>query len=175
MPRVVALLRAVNVGGRALAMAELRAICAAAGGTDVETYIQSGNVVLAHPERKGAVLEAHLEHAIRDATGMTVPVMVRTAAELADLVAANPYPGTPGTRLVVWFGKAADEAARLAIDTAPFAPEDLTVRGRDAYLYLPDGQGRSPLVTALGRIRPAVVATARNWNTVERLLAMATA
>ena len=175
MPRVVALLRAVNVGGRALAMGELRDLCVAAGCTDVATYIQSGNVVLAHPRHEGAALERHLEHAIRDATGMAVPVMVRTATDLADLVAANPYPGTPGNRLVAWFAKDAEGAARLALDTAPFAPEDLTVRGRDAYLFLPNGQGRSPLVTALGKVRPSVVATARSWNTVEKLLSMATA
>ena len=175
MTRSVALLRGINVGGRSLPMARLRTICETAGATDVATYIQSGNVVLRHPAT-GEALEAHLEHAIRDATALDVPVLVRTAAELADVVAHNPWPGTEGTRLVVWFLRTPAEAERLgAVDLAPFAPETLVVRGRDIYLFLPHGQARSALLVALDKVRPKVTATARNWNTVEKLLAMATA
>jgi uncharacterized protein (DUF1697 family) len=176
MARSVVLLRGINVGGRSLPMAELRRICLAAGCTEVETHIQSGNVVLAHPSARGAALETMLESAIRDATGLDVPVLVRTAADLAALVAHNPYPGAEGTKLVVWFLRSADEAARLgAFDASPFAPETLVVGDREVYLSLPHGQGRSPLLGALDKVRPKVTCTARNWNTVEKLLAMATA
>lgn len=174
--RTVALLRGINVGGRALPMAQLREICTGVGCTDVETYIQSGNVVLAHPVAKGHDLEGLLEAAIRDVTGLDVPVLIRTARELTAIVTHNPYPGTPGTRLVVWFCRTPADATRLAaVDTAPFVPEASTARGRDLYLSLPNGQGRSPLVVALDKIRPRITTTARNWNTVEKLLAMATA
>src|SRR5436853_6207191 len=91
MARLIALLRAVNVGGRKLPMAELRALCAGLGWEEVETYIQSGNVVFAAPG-KPAALEAKLEKAIEERFGIDVPVIVRSAAEWSAYVEANPFP-----------------------------------------------------------------------------------
>src|SRR4051812_37404015 len=82
MRRMVALLRAVNVGGRKLPMAELRALCAGLGWTDVATYIQSGNLVFTAPGKAEAIEEV-LETAIEKAFGLDVPVIVRTQAEWA--------------------------------------------------------------------------------------------
>ena len=174
MTSFVALLRGINVGGRSLPMVQLRSICTTAGCRDVATYIQSGNVVFTHPTLASPALEATLERAILDATAFEVPVLVRTAAELGDIVTHNPFPGTEGTKLVVWFLRSQEEGKRIApFDTEPYAPETLGVRGREAYMFVPNGQGRSRLLVDLAKIRPRVTFTARNWNTVERLLAMA--
>ncbi|MEO7178233.1 MAG: DUF1697 domain-containing protein, partial [Allosphingosinicella sp.] len=90
MARLIALLRAVNVGGRKLPMAELRALCGELGWKDVETYIQSGNVVFA-AAGKADRIEARLEEAIKDWFGLEVPVIVRTSAQWSACVAANPF------------------------------------------------------------------------------------
>ena len=172
MTRSVALLRGINLGGRRkVAMPALRTAFEAAGATDVTTYIQSGNVVFTPPPRhRGATLETHLEAQLRRDLDMDVPVLVRTAAELDELVAHNPFPGPDGTKIVVWFVRSPAEGARIGrVDTMPFAPERLEVRGREIYLDLPGGQARSPLLAALGKVRPPVDMTARNWNTVRRL------
>ena len=175
MVRSVAVLRGINVGGnRTIRMAGLRAIFAAAGCTDAETYIQSGNVVFSHTALAGAALEDVLETQVRHETGFDVAVLVRTAHELTALVADNPYPGTDGTRLVVSFLREAVEPGLLAaVDRDAVAPEAFTLRGRELYLYLPNGQARAKLPEAITRCRLPVAATARNWNTVVKLTELA--
>ncbi|HEX8263628.1 MAG TPA: DUF1697 domain-containing protein, partial [Allosphingosinicella sp.] len=91
MARLVALLRAVNVGGRKLPMAELRALCGELGWKRVETYIQSGNLLFEAPGEAHR-LEAELEKAIGDRFGLDVPAIVRTAGQWAAYVKANPFP-----------------------------------------------------------------------------------
>ena len=175
MNRSIALLRAVNVGGHhKISMVELRRSFIAAGCTEVATYIQSGNVVFTPPRHVASEgLEGHLHTQLRHDFEIDIPVMVRTDAEIADLISHNPYPGTEGTKLVVWFlGGEAAATPIATFDDHPFAPETLTVWGRHVYLLLPTGQGRSPLLAALDKLRPRVAATARNWNTVEKLASM---
>ena len=92
MGRKLALLRGINVGGRVLPMAELRDLCAGLGWRDVQTYIQSGNVVFESADEPTA-LEAALETAIAGRFGFKVPVMVRTPEQWAVYPAGNPFPG----------------------------------------------------------------------------------
>lgn len=185
MPRWVALMRGVNIGRRRLAMVDLRRALEAAGCTDVATYLQSGNAVAAVPRAAGTApdaVAAWLEAVIGAAAGFDVPVVVRTGAELAALVAANPYPDAGGKALHVVFyrpepdsGPVADQAM-ARIDAAAFAPESGTPRGDDLYLHLPGGMGRSALakaVDAAARRKPPLMGTARNWNTVTELAALA--
>lgn len=178
MHRCVALLRAINVGGnRSVPMAALRTSFETAGATDVSTYIQSGNVIFTPPPTpRGTALESHLEARLRHDLGLEIPVLVRSADELERLIAHNPFPGTEGTKLVVYFVRSEADATTLAsLDPTTFAPESLAVHGRELLLSLPGGQARSPLVTALGKVRPRVDFTARNWNTVVKLHQLATA
>jgi uncharacterized protein (DUF1697 family) len=163
----IALLRAVNVGGTGkLAMADLRALCEAAGFEDVRTYIASGNVVLRGPgtERKvKAALEAGLErHA-----GKPVGVLVRTGAEMAAVLAANPFPRAAPNRTVAIF---LDAAPRVdALDTMSGRNgEQVALGKREIYVHYGDGMADSKL-----RIPAAKTGTARNLNTVARLAAMA--
>jgi len=166
--RFVALLRGINVGGRTLKMADLRAVVEDAGGTDVATYIQSGNVVLSHSMRSPDRLAAHLAGAIEEATGMAIPVIARTTKEWDAVVQANPFPAAGGTTLhVVFLDQPPGPDAFGDLDLASFAPEECTVVGRELYLYLPNGMGRSPLAIELAkRSHPMAVGTSRNWNTV---------
>lgn len=172
MTRVVGLLRGVNVGKRRLPMVALREGLVAAGATDVGTYVQSGNVVLTPPPSAGRRTRSWLEETIGAIAGFEVPVIVRSAAEMAGVVERNPFPGAGGTRLHVLFCDPAPPADLLGeIDHESAAPEAATLVGGELYLHLPDGIGRATLPGLVERPlrRAGVTVTARNWNTVERL------
>jgi uncharacterized protein (DUF1697 family) len=158
MPRQIALLRGINVGGnRIIKMEQLRAIFTAAGARDVETYIQSGNVVFSHPRPAAA----RFEEAIAEAMGFAVPVVLRDADEMATLS----HPFDDDKHVHVMFA-----ASPLAlVEVTALRPERYVVAEREIYVYLPDGAGRSRLAAALGKLP----VTARNWRTVQQLCAMA--
>ena len=172
MARIVAFLRGVNIGNRQLPMAGLRSGLEAAGCTDVATYVQSGNVVLTPPNDACNDVASWLAGAIGEIAGFAVPVVVRTQAQMANVVAANPYPQAGGTTLHVIF--CSTKPPGLTTDLGAVAPEHATVVGSDVYLHLPNGMGRSTLPALVDKDlkRAGVVGTARNWNTVEKLLAM---
>jgi uncharacterized protein (DUF1697 family) len=173
LPRYVALLRGVNLGKRSLPAATLRDACGEAGASDVETYLNSGNVVFTHAARSGSKLEAELERALAAAAGFDVPTVVRTAKEMAAIVAGNPYPKASGKELHVVFCKAKPAKAALApLDRTATNGDEYTVAGRDLYLHLPNGMGRSKLGMAVSKL--SIDATARNWNTVTKLTTLAT-
>lgn len=165
MQRHVALLRAVNVGGSGrLPMADLVALCEAAGFAEVRTYIASGNVVLGAETGARAVQDA-LEARLAAYAGRPVRVFVRSAGEMRAVVRENPFPDRPGNRVVVLF---LDDApgAGLADEARGRANETLRLGRREVYVHYPDGQGRSKLVV------PGVH-TGRNMNTVAKLADMA--
>jgi uncharacterized protein (DUF1697 family) len=173
--RVVGLLRGVNLGpSRTLRMADLRAAVESLGHTDVRTYLQSGNVVFTPAEGATGPLAAGITAAIAAATGLDVNVLTRTGAEMASVVAANPYRREDPTKVVVTFlAAAADAEPVTTLDLAPFAPEGLTVHGTEIYFDLPGGQARSALLDALGKRKVfGKVATSRNWRTVLALAEM---
>lgn len=172
---MVALLRGVNVGGRSnLAMAQLRDAAESCGFERVRTYIQSGNVVFASAEGDTDSVAEVLHGAIADRTSVSPDVMVRTRDELARLVAENPFVarGEDPAHLHVVFTDGPAQPALGSLDRASYAPEEAAAVGRQLYLFLPGGMGRSKLAADLGRQkRPR--GTARNWRTVTKLLAMA--
>jgi uncharacterized protein (DUF1697 family) len=170
----VVLLRGINVGGKAkVPMAALRDVCLAAGCEDVVTYIQSGNIVLAS-KLKADKLQATLEAAIADEFGFSPAVMIRTAKEMAAVVAKNPYPDADEKTIHVGFLHAPPSAAaKQCLAGLDCGPEELTVVGRDVYLHLPKGVGRADLPTKIDRcLRPAQI-TLRNWRTVTKLVELA--
>ncbi|MDQ6857791.1 MAG: DUF1697 domain-containing protein [Chloroflexota bacterium] len=172
MPTYVALLRGINVGGnRMIKMADVRAIFAAAGGADVVTYIQSGNVMFSHAERSERTLAAELEKRIAKSAGFPVPVVLRTPAQLARVIADCPFPDADADQLHVAFLATPPAANAVTIDAGAFAPERHAVVGRELYLHLPNGMGRSKLAAAV-LAKPNAIgagATARNWRTVLKL------
>lgn len=174
---MVALLRGVNVGGRGtVAMADVRAAAEACGYTDVRSYIQSGNLVFSVPGRSSVTTVAgKLQRAIADTTSVQPEVIVRTRAELAAVVDANPFlvRGEDPAHLHVVLSQGPMGRKGLAsLDLAAYAPEEAEAVGTALYLLLPSGIGRSKLAADLARSKgPA--GTTRNWRTITRLLAMA--
>jgi uncharacterized protein (DUF1697 family) len=177
MARQIALLRGVNVGGsRRVPMAELRELLTGLGHEDVATYLQSGNVVLTSdlaPER----LERELETAIVEGMGVDPLVVVRTRDELADVVDGNALGevAEPRRFQVSFLSAAPDPEVVRALEAADVAPERVAVRGREIYAWHPDGVQSSPLAKLLTDRKLGVTATARNWNTVTKLLELADA
>jgi uncharacterized protein (DUF1697 family) len=172
MTILIALLRAINVGsGRGVKMADLVRVVGEAGGEQVSTYIQSGNVVFTHESDSPAELEAELEDGIATIASFHVAVVVRTAKEWDDVVSGCPYDVDDPTKLHVTFSKGALPLATLdAFDQAPYAPASFGWREREIYLHLPDGIGRDKLPIALGKLDPsASPTTTRNWRTVLEL------
>jgi uncharacterized protein (DUF1697 family) len=176
MARYVALLRGINVGGNKMVpMARLKALLERLGYTDVATLLQSGNAVFSSKARRTAQLERELESAIAEEFGFEVSVLVRSHAELAAVVAANPMPGAEAepSKFVVTFLSGAPDPARLAeLDDEAYRPDEFRAVGREIYARFPHGMGRSKLAVALGKARLGVTATARNWNTVMKLVAL---
>jgi len=158
----VALLRAVNVGGRLLKMDDLKRVAGELGLGSPKTFIASGNLLFTSAKTETAV-KKELEKALTDHMGKTVKVMVRTAKEMAEAVKANPFAKEPGNRVVAIFfdDPPAHDATRSAKNVAN---ERLAPGKREIYVHYPDGQGRSKL--KLGTKAPG---TARNMNTVAKL------
>jgi len=171
--RVAALLRGVNIGpNKRISMADLRSIVESLGHSDVETYLQSGNVVFT-PKGKGDHA-LRLSKAIEQETGHEVAVLVRTGGELARVVEANPYTVSDPTRVVVAFLGEELELGQLGLgDLGPYLPDELTLHGREIYVSVPNGQGRSKLMETLVKRGLPTTITVRNWRTVEALTRMA--
>jgi uncharacterized protein (DUF1697 family) len=168
MQSFVALLRAVNVGGRGkLAMADLKAICEAAGFRTVRTYIASGNVVF-RTGRSEAEAKAALEAGLQAYAGKPVGVVMRTGAEITEVLAQNPFPDAPGNRVTAIFLDHPTSPATLTGVTGRAPDEALRLGHREIYVCYGTGIAGSRL-----RIPAAKTGTARNMNTVARLAAMA--
>jgi uncharacterized protein (DUF1697 family) len=177
METLVALLRGINVGGRrTLPMAELASLLSSLGLEDVTTYIQSGNAVFRAPADDVPGLAAVIERRLAEATGLDAGVLIRTPAELAVIASGNPFANetTDVRRLhVVFLDREPDGAAAARLDPQRSPPDELHLRGTEVYLHLPNGFGRSKLTVGYFERMLGVRATARNWNTVTRLLSLA--
>jgi uncharacterized protein (DUF1697 family) len=185
----VALLRGINVGGRnKVPMADLREVVTSLGHTGVTTYIQSGNVLFSTADTDAAKLVAALESAVTERFGIRSSVVVLSRDELAEVLASNPYPDEQNPRLVhVVFLNGEppqDLLARIATAesaaTAKGSRDTVRAAGRALFLHTPDGYGNSELAQVLFRIisapakqkKQGLAATARNWATATKLLAL---
>jgi uncharacterized protein (DUF1697 family) len=166
MTAFVALLRAVNLFGRSLKMAELKRIAEELGFESPRTFIASGNLLFTSAKGEAEV-KAALEAAVESHMGKSIGVMVRTAREMAAVAAANPFADQPGNRVVAIF---LDHAPpKGAVEQAKnIADERMALGDREIYVHYPSGQGQSRL-----RIPAAALGTARNMNTVARLAELA--
>jgi len=172
----VALLRAVNVGGRnAIAMARLRELLTGLGYGAVRTHLQSGNAVFTAGGTPPELLGEEIEGTLLAELGLEARVLVRTRAELERVVAANPLLDVAGehARLIVTFlSEAPDRALASELAPADFEPDVFALGEREIYAWYPDGVRATKLSNAFWERRFRVVATGRNWNTVTRLLEM---
>lgn len=174
----IALLRGINVGGRKLvAMADLRDLAARLGLADARTLLQSGNLVFGCEPQAPAALEGLLENEVKKRLGLETCFFVRTAAEWQAIVGGNPFGDQarrdPGHLVLLLLKAAPSPAAVAALQAAISGPEVVRADGRQAYAVYPDGTGRSKLTSALIERKLGTRATARNWNTVRKLAALA--
>ncbi|MFF5474716.1 DUF1697 domain-containing protein [Streptomyces achromogenes] len=178
MTRYVALLRGINVGGHArIAMKDLRELFGALGFGDVQTYLQSGNVVFADPS--GAApgeLRERIEKRLADGLGVPARVLLRTGESLGRTLAAHPYPDRADdpARLHVTFLAGTPSAERVAALRTPAGETaEFALVGDEIHLHVPDGYGRTRLNNTFIERRLGITATTRNWKTVNALHAMA--
>jgi uncharacterized protein (DUF1697 family) len=179
MRKHVALLRAVNVGGRtSLAMAELRKVAEGLGYGEVTTLLQSGNLVF-DAKGKADALERALEAALKRHLGFETDFMVRGAREWDAIIAANPFPdeaeSDPGHLLVMLLKDRVTAKAVQALQESVKGREVVRPGGRELYITYPDGIGRSKLTGAVIERKLGTRGTGRNWNTVSKLGALLTA
>jgi uncharacterized protein (DUF1697 family) len=180
LKRYVALLRGINLGARnKIAMADLRELFVSLGAEDVTTYVQSGNVVF-RARAAGERLTGQIERRIATELGLEIRVLLRTNAELAKLVAGNPFAENQSdpVRLHVTFLAGTPNAARVRalewkLEGKQFEPDGFLVTGRHVYLHTPNGYGRSKLSNAFFEKQLDVAATTRNWKTVTTLAELA--
>ena len=179
MATYVALLRGINVGGnKMIAMADLRAALTKAGFSNVRTLLQSGNVVLDAAASTPSKLESQLEAEVKKRFSLEVEFHVRSPAEWASVIEANPFAAEakrdPSHLLVTFFKTPLDPAKVKAAQAAIVGPERLQADGRHLYMVFPEGMGRSKAAVVVGKkLGPG--GTARNWNTVQKLAALAPA
>ena len=167
MTKYIALLRAVNVGGTGnLPMSELKAMCCDAGFARVDTYIASGNVVFesnAAPSR----VKAELEGRLHTYAGKPVGVVVRSATEMQAILKANPFPKAEPRYTVAIFLDEPPPSDALA-HVSGQQGEEMRLGEREIFVHYGSGMGRSKL-----RIPAAKAGTARNMNTVAKLVEIA--
>jgi uncharacterized protein (DUF1697 family) len=175
MARQIALLRGINLGSRnRVPMPELRTALGDAGYEDVATLVQSGNIVLTSAKQP-KTLEREISELVLDEFGVTAATVVRTRDELEGVIERNPIPDGPSTPKlfqVTFFPDEPDAAAVEELAARDFGSEQVAVIGREAYAWHPDGIQKSKLARALGAGLRAD-GTARNWNTVTKLLELA--
>jgi len=174
--KYAALLRGINMGAsNRLAMKDLIPLFHEAGCQSATAYIQSGNIVFTAPAALAKTLPATIQQQIAARFGYRIPVILRTAPQLAAVIEGNPYlkKGVPEKQIYVSFlaAKPASEAVQ-GLDPARSSPDAFHVAEQEIYLHLPNGSARSKLTNAWFDSKLATISTARNWATVIRLFEM---
>jgi uncharacterized protein (DUF1697 family) len=175
---IVSLLRGVNVGAHnRMKMEALRAVYASLGLRDVQTYVQSGNVVYRSNAKKLPASSRRIEDALEAAFGFRPAVIERTLPGLREVVANNPFAGRdgldPAKLLVTFLADDPGETARREFVQIPAHSEELRAVGCETWIYYPNGLGTSTLSPTLVGKALKTAGTSRNWNTVLKLLEMA--
>src|SRR6266700_1107293 len=170
------MMRGINVGGqKIIRMENLRASFEALGFRRVRSYVQSGNVIFEAAKTLDN-LSVIIGKKILGDYGFSVPVILRTADEVKKIVSGNPFlneKGIDSSKLHVTFLSAVTSEAALAkLDTLNENPDQFRIKGREVYLYCPNGYGRIKLSNAAFEKLLSVEATTRNWKTVNKLVEM---
>lgn len=178
MTTYIGLLRAINLGAHnKIKMADLRQLLVDLGLEDPKTLLLSGNVVFGSPSQPAAKLERLLQDATAKHLGVTTEFFVRTAKEWNAIVDANPFPAEarrdPGHLVMMCLKDTPPPAALKALQAAIRGREVVKAKGPQAYFVYPDGIGRSKLTIAVIERILGTRGTARNWNTVTKLGALA--
>ena len=178
MAVIISMLRGINVGGHnKIKMDALRALYESLKLQDAQTHVQSGNVIFRSDERDIARLTKRIEEGIERKFGFRPSVILRTVAEMKDVIARNPFAKRrgiePGKLLVSFLASDPGEEGREKVRQMKCDPEEMRIEGREIYIYFPNGAGRSKLPWAgLGKMLNTQ-GTGRNWNSVTKMLEMA--
>ncbi len=179
MPVLISMLRGVNVTGHnKIKMDALRDLYASLKFDDPRTYVQSGNVIFRTKEKNAAPLAERIQNAIERKFGIRTPVILRTPEEFRKTIAANPFARRrdldPAKLLVTFFAGDPSAAARARLLALKPDPEELHLIGRELYIYFPTGAGQSKLQwSSLEKKLETPTGTARNWNSVTKMLGIA--
>ena len=170
----VSLFRGINVGGHnKIRMDDLKKVHEDLGLQDVVPYIQSGNVVFKSNSIDTAQIRTQIKESVEKTFGFSVEVLVRTADELQEIIANNPFAGQSDKEskwiVVLFLAARPGDTAQEDLRKAYTGPEEIFVRNNEVYIYYPDGIGRSKLTNTLLEKKLKTVGTARNWNTVLQL------
>ena len=170
----IALFRGINVGGKnVVAMRDLTRVMQSIGAREIKTYIQSGNVVFASDTARGVDLEGEIATTMHTSFGIEAAVQVLSVTDFKAAAARNPFGDVEGKSLHLYFLEAKPSAPDLdALASLQSESERYVLDGNVFYLHAPDGIGRSKLAARAEKLL-GVSATARNWNTVSKLLALA--
>jgi len=172
----ISLLRGINVGGnKKIRMADLRQLYESLGFTGAKSILQSGNVVFESDTNDADALARQIEVGIEKTFDFHSDVIIRSADELQDIIAANPFSDMkavdPGKLLVTFFPHEPDkQSVKTLLDTYD-GPEKIHFREREMVVHYTEGVGRSKLAPAANKLKPP--GTARNWRTIEKLAALA--
>jgi len=180
MVAYVAMLRGINVSGKnKIKMTDLQTLFVGLGHTDVTTYIQSANVVFRSSAKSAAAMTAAIEQRITRELGFDVPVVIRSKVALAKVIAANPFAVNQVGRVdlakvhVTFLAKKPQAALVRALSEHESPPDEFRISGPDVYLHCPRGYGITKLNNTFWERKLKVGATTRNWNTVTKLLELA--
>ena len=174
MTTFMSLFRGINVGGNhQIRMDELKVLHESLGLRDVATYIQSGNVVFTSDDADPAQLSRQIEDGFAQKFGFHVNVMVRTSAELRDIIENNPFQDQPMKEskwvVVMFLATRPDSGAQEDLQKTYSGPEELRMIGQEVYIYYPNGIGRSKLTNTFLEKKLKTAGTGRNWNTILQL------
>jgi len=178
MPVLISLLRGINVGGNKMVkMDALRAVYESLGLRDVQTWLNSGNVVFQAGAADLARLSKRIEAAIERTFDFHCDVILRTTSDLRDVIARNPFAArrdiNPSRLLVTFLPSDPGEQARNQVRGMKTDPEELWIDGREFYIYFPDGMARPSLSIEVIEKALKISGTGRNWNTTRKLLEIA--
>jgi uncharacterized protein (DUF1697 family) len=178
MPVLISMLRGVNVGGHnKIKMEALRALYESLKFEDPRTYVQSGNVIFRSKEKNSAALAKKIQNAVERTFGFYPAVILRTPDELRRAIAATPFAAArnlePGKILVTFLAGDPGPEAQTTLLSLKAYPEELHLKGRELFIYFPNGAGKSKLPWSSVEKLLGTTGTARNWNSVTKMLAIA--
>ncbi len=175
METYISLLRGINVSGKnKIKMTDLKRSFESHGFLNVQTYIQSGNVIFQYKHGYEKQLEDKIQHLIKSVFGFDVPVVIRTFQDFKDIISATPFSAKEETMQYVTFLKSApDSFPDDKINPAKNESEIVSIVDKNIYLYCPIGYGRTKLSNAFFEKKLKQTATTRNWKTIRTLCDMA--
>ena len=177
MPTHISLLRGVNVAGRTVRMAELQRIYDSLGFKNIQTYLQSGNVLFESGRADAEDLARQIESAIKKSLGHTVSVLIRSPRDLRRIFGTNPFlqgrREDPSKLHVTFLESLSSRAALAGLTKPPGETGEFIAGAHEIFLFCPDGYGRTKVNNAFFERKLKTSATTRNWNTVVALFELA--